>query len=157
MRVVVSKRVAGLGSCLVSLFRAWCYARRTNRCLIVDWRNSMYLQSPTVNLFDVLFENRANIADVPIVTGDAVSTAPYKGPFLLPAGITSTSTSILRIIFLPLPWTRPIRKYGSVEWSSTSYARAAPMSRHRQWFSITDFATVERNSVTFLICHPNGH
>lgn len=85
MRAVVSKRIAGLGACLISLFSAWYFARRTNRCLLIDWRNSMYLADASENLFDLLFENRSSIADVPIVTGHQVSTFPFEAPFY-PAG-----------------------------------------------------------------------
>jgi Nodulation protein Z (NodZ) len=81
VRVVVSKRVAGLGSCLVALFRAWYYARRTRRHLIVDWRHSLYSPDPACNLFSLLFENRSAIADVPIVCGSAVASFPFPEPF----------------------------------------------------------------------------
>jgi hypothetical protein len=87
VRAVVSKRVAGLGSCLVALFRAWDYARRTQRCLVVDWRHSLYSPDPAYNFFNHVFENRAAIADVPIVCGSAVAAFPFAEPFF-PCGWT---------------------------------------------------------------------
>lgn len=81
MRVVVSKRVAGLGSCLLCLLRTWDYARRTDRALVIDWRHSEYLPDAAMNLFDVLFENRAEIAGVPIITGSALASYRFPEPF----------------------------------------------------------------------------
>jgi len=81
MRVVVSKRVAGLGSCLISLLRAWDFARRTGRSLVIDWRNSVYLPNPAENLFDALFQNRTEIAGVPIITGKALADFRFPEPF----------------------------------------------------------------------------
>jgi hypothetical protein len=84
MRVVVSKKVGGLGACLVTLFRAWQFARRAGRTLVVDWRASLYERDPRVNAFGRLFANRGWIADVPIVTGDRVAGLDYPEPFFPP-------------------------------------------------------------------------
>lgn len=87
-RVVVSKKVGGLGACLVTLFRAWQYARRTGRVLVVDWRASLYADDPRVNAFDRLFANRDEIAGVPIVTGERVAALAYAEP-VFPPGWTA--------------------------------------------------------------------
>lgn len=88
MRVVVSKKVGGLGSCLVTLFRAWQYALRTGRTLVIDWRASLYQDDPCVNAFDRFFANRSSIAGVPIVTGDGVAEIDYPEP-IYPPGWTA--------------------------------------------------------------------
>ncbi|MCM2268840.1 MAG: nodulation protein NodZ [Thermoanaerobaculia bacterium] len=87
-RVVVSKKVGGLGACLVTLFRAWQFAQRTGRLLVVDWRASLYADDPRVNAFDRLFANRDEIAGVPIVTGERVAALAYAEP-VFPPGWTA--------------------------------------------------------------------
>jgi len=83
-RVVVSKKVGGLGACLVTLFRAWQFARRTGRVLVIDWRASLYLADPRVNAFDRFFANRERIGEVPIVSGDRVAAIEFAAPVYPP-------------------------------------------------------------------------
>jgi hypothetical protein len=87
MRVVVSKKIGGLGACLVTLFRAWQFARRTGRVLVIDWRASLYQVDPRVNAFDRFFANRERIGEVLIVTGERVAAADFAEP-LYPPGWT---------------------------------------------------------------------
>lgn len=54
--LVVSRRITGLGDCLVSLLPAWRYAESTGRGLVVDWRGSPYCLSLGDNAFDLFFD-----------------------------------------------------------------------------------------------------
>lgn len=54
-KYVITKRSAGLGDLLISLWSAWWYAKHTNRQLVIDWRNSTYAQNNQQNiLYDIL-------------------------------------------------------------------------------------------------------
>lgn len=63
-KYVVTKRSAGLGDLLISLWSAWWYAKRTKRQLMVDWRNSTYAEDSQHNLLDDILENPQDIDDV---------------------------------------------------------------------------------------------
>ncbi|GAB5554775.1 MAG: nodulation protein NodZ [Saprospiraceae bacterium] len=63
-KYVVTKRSAGLGDLLVSLWSAWWYAKHTNRQLVVDWRNSTYDKSNQLNLLDDILETPQEIDGV---------------------------------------------------------------------------------------------
>ena len=67
-RYVISRRWTGLGDCLGSLYIAWLYARKTGRKLVVDWRFMPYPVPSGENPFAILFENKHEIAGVPLLT-----------------------------------------------------------------------------------------
>lgn len=67
---VVTRKATGLGSDLVSVAGAFFYARNTGRNLVIDWRNSLYLDNGATNLFPLLFEIPDTIDGVDIFMAD---------------------------------------------------------------------------------------
>ena len=57
----------GLGYMLVALSEAFFYAFVTNRALIVDWRDTLYLEGTASNLFTELFESPGSVFGVPVI------------------------------------------------------------------------------------------
>lgn len=68
-RYVVTKRSAGLGDLLISLWSAWWYAKHTNRTLVVDWRNATYSKDNQQNLFFEILEAPQEIDGVQLRGG----------------------------------------------------------------------------------------
>ena len=71
-KFVVSRRISGLGDCIISMIGAWHYAKLTGRTLVVDWRSSLYLKDKKQNAFSVYFKPISEIGGVPIICDDAV-------------------------------------------------------------------------------------
>ncbi|MEG3639055.1 nodulation protein NodZ [Magnetococcus sp. PR-3] len=54
-KFIITRKQTGIGSDLVSVICALNYAIQTGRHLIIDWRQSIYIQDPSINLFLQLF------------------------------------------------------------------------------------------------------
>ena len=72
-RYVISRRNTGLGDCLVSLFSAWLFARKTNRVLVIDWRFTPYSIEGEKPLFSHLFSPIEKIDGVQILELESVT------------------------------------------------------------------------------------
>jgi hypothetical protein len=79
-KFVISRRIAGFGDLLISLCSAWQYAKRTNRVLVIDWRQSHYLKDKTRNAFPAFFEPVSEIDGVPVISDDTVSSLKFPTP-----------------------------------------------------------------------------
>lgn len=79
-KFVISRRTSGLGDGLISLCSAWHYARLTGRTLVIDWRWSRYLREKNKNAFSAFFEPLTELAGVPVISDDSVSTLKYPAP-----------------------------------------------------------------------------
>jgi hypothetical protein len=79
-RYVVSMRRAGLGDRLICLGAAWCFARATGRTLVADWRRSVYSSDPAENTFTLCFEPLTDLAGVPFIGDDRVTSLTLPKP-----------------------------------------------------------------------------
>jgi len=89
-KFVISRREAGLGDAIVSLIPAWKYAQATGRTLIIDWRNSFYVESRFKNGFTALFEAVSEIGSVPVVSDQLGSHFRFPSSILFRGNIRSS-------------------------------------------------------------------
>jgi len=66
-RLFVTRKRTGLGSDLISIVGAHYYARKTGRNLVIDWRNSRYLQTKSISAFNLLFKPMREINSVTVL------------------------------------------------------------------------------------------
>lgn len=69
--VVVTRKRTGIGSDLVSVVGAIAYAARTDRDLVIDWRDSRYVADATINMFGELFVAPPAFDDVSVTLASA--------------------------------------------------------------------------------------
>lgn len=62
--VVVTRKRTGIGSDLISVVGSIAYAARTGRDLVIDWRESRYVEDSGLNMFGALFEVPEGFDDV---------------------------------------------------------------------------------------------
>ena len=79
-RFVVSVRSAGLGDQLICLGAAWCFARRSGRTLVADWRRSWYAPLRAQNAFSLCFEPLTDLAGVPFIGDERVTSLRLPRP-----------------------------------------------------------------------------
>jgi hypothetical protein len=61
------------GDCLLSMIGAWYHAWVSDKTLIIDWRNLLYLNDPEQNAYSSFFQIGRTIADVPVLGDDQLS------------------------------------------------------------------------------------
>lgn len=107
-KLIVSRRVSGLGDCLISLSSAWYYAKLTGRTLVIDRRWSRYLRERNKNAFSAFFEPLTEIAGVPVISDDSVSTLQYPSPiysrYTRKNGLRGLFGQIAQVIEIKLPF-----------------------------------------------------
>lgn len=79
-RFLISRKNTGLGSDLATVVGAWDYARRTSRTLVIDWRNSLYLQDRSLNAFPRLFQKIDHIEGVRVICDDSITKQRFPTP-----------------------------------------------------------------------------
>ena len=66
-RVIISYRNSGFGDNLLAVANAWCYAKNTNRAVVISWQPSRYLADKGENAFSRFFSVPGSIEGVPVV------------------------------------------------------------------------------------------
>ncbi len=64
----------GIGWMLAALMGVWMFAKRTDRTMAIDWRNTDYFCLNDKNAFDTVFAIGDELAGVPVIHGDDVAT-----------------------------------------------------------------------------------
>ena len=71
-RVIISHRNRGLGDNLLAAAKAWHYAKKTNRTLVIVWTPSRYLADKHENAFSRFFKVPESIEGVPVIAEPSI-------------------------------------------------------------------------------------
>lgn len=146
-KFVISTRIAGFGDLLVSLCSAWQYAKRTNRTLVIDWRQSLYLKDKTQNAFSVFFEPIQEIDGVPVICDDTVSSSKFPAPTYS----TLKRNGRLNPLIIKYGYSRPFRNIPQLVAYRSSVSRQAQRDEAELIVSGRD---VSEPTVIFQGCLP---
>ncbi|MGH7892952.1 MAG: nodulation protein NodZ, partial [Thermodesulfobacteriota bacterium] len=83
-RVIISHRNSGFGDNLLAAAKAWHYAKKTNRTLVIVWAPSRYLADQHENAFSRFFKFPESIGGVPVIAEpsiDRLSTLLILHPY----------------------------------------------------------------------------
>lgn len=83
-RFIVSHRNSGFGDNLLAAAKAWLYAKKTNRTLVIVWAPSRYLADQHENAFSRFFKVPESIGGVPVIAApsiDVLSTLLILHPY----------------------------------------------------------------------------